>query len=88
MSDWAQLSKVRPKRGKKKPRPWVVEERYTDEYIAEMSSWGRPELWVNDEWRFKSSHSIKEIAESAMSILESQYTGNYVQFRIRNTEEQ
>ena len=71
---------------KKRDKPWLVEERYTDEYIGEMSSWGNPPNWVTEDWRERGKYVDESIAHAAVAQFESQSTGGHKMYRVRHRE--
>jgi len=71
---------------KHRDKPWIVWERYSEEYCAEMSSWGRRPEWVTDAWRVRGRYEKEDVAKAAMEQFGRQYTGDYLEFRVRHRE--
>jgi len=71
---------------KKRDRPWIVEERYSDDYIGEMSSWQHCPDWVNEDWRVRGKYIDESIAHAAVAQFESQGTGGHKLYRVRHRE--
>ena len=90
IKDFRQLpAPDRPSTGapkKHRDKPWLVEERYSDDYIGEMSSWGNPPNWVTEDWRERGKYVDESIAHAAVAQFESQSTGGHKLYRVRHRE--
>jgi len=72
---------------KKRDKPWIVEEKYSDEYLGEMASWGNPPPWANDGWRVRGRYVNEAIAHAAVAQFESQITGGHLEYRVKHRED-
>lgn len=82
-----QFSQIPQPKPPKRDRPWIVEERFTDEYVGEMSSWNCCPDWVNDEWRVRGSYLDESIAGAAAEQFGKQITGGHMEYRVRHRED-
>ncbi len=76
-------SSGKPKR--KRDRPWIVEEKYTDEYISSrppdfMIAWWR-------HWRKRGTYSSEAVAMEAVEMFRTQYMADIMEYRVRHRDE-